>query len=132
MLEMIALETRERSQLLDVTGQVQEVLRRLGASSGMCYVFVPHTTAGITINENADPTVRQDILEHLERAAPWRAGYSHSEGNAAAHIKASLLGSSVWVPVEGGRLTLGTWQGIYFAEFDGPRRRTLAVKFLAN
>jgi len=106
---------------------VQEALAELGCADGAITVFVPHTTAGITINEHADPDVVADIGAALERMVPWRAGYAHGEGNSAAHVKASLMGSSVRVLVSGGRLCLGTWQGIFLCEFDGPRRREVWV-----
>jgi secondary thiamine-phosphate synthase enzyme len=99
----------------------------MGVGDGVVMVFAPHTTAGITINENADPDVMADVREALERAVPWRANYRHGEGNAAAHVKASLVGSSALVPVESGRLRLGTWQGIYLCEFDGPRTRQVWI-----
>jgi secondary thiamine-phosphate synthase enzyme len=96
----------------------------------MCHIFVPHTTAGLTINENADPTVQSDLLKELDKIVPWRDGYDHAEGNAAAHIKSSLVGQSHLVQIDGGRLKLGTWQGIYLAEFDGPRTRKVWVKVI--
>ncbi|MGQ9555872.1 MAG: secondary thiamine-phosphate synthase enzyme YjbQ [Anaerolineae bacterium] len=132
MQQIISVNTSGRSQLLDITAEVEQALRRLQARDGICHLFVPHTTAGITINENADPSVRRDIVAYLDRLVPWQGDYAHSEGNAAAHIKASLLGSSVTVPVQDGRLVLGTWQGIYLAEFDGPRRRQVVVTFSAE
>lgn len=112
---------------MDITTQVQQAVEDLGVTDGVVTVFVPHTTAGITINENADPSVMNDIEAALDRVVPWEAGWKHSEGNAAAHVKASLMGSSARIIIEGGRLQLGTWQGIYFAEFDGPRRRKVWV-----
>jgi len=114
---------------VDVTLDVQAAVEKLGIEKGVVTVFVPHTTAGITINENADPSVQADILTILNRLVPLRdPEYRHGEGNSAAHVKASLVGSSVRVPVEGGRLCLGTWQGIYFCEFDGPRDRRVWVQ----
>jgi len=107
-------------------------VRESGVQSGVCVVFVPHTTAGVTINENADPDVVRDMDAALGKAVPWSANYAHAEGNAAAHVKASLMGSSVTVPVEEGRLVLGTWQGIYFCEFDGPRKRRVHVQVLSD
>lgn len=106
---------------------MQALLPKLGIKSGVLTIFIPHTTAGITVNENADPGVTTDMAEALGRAVPWEAQYRHSEGNAAAHVKASLMGSSVQIPVEDGRLLLGTWQAIYFCEFDGPRSRNVWV-----
>jgi secondary thiamine-phosphate synthase enzyme len=112
---------------VDVTREVQSSISGLGLKDGIITVFVPHTTAGITINENADPDVTSDIGTALDKAVPWHASYSHSEGNAAAHVKASIMGSSVQIIVEGGRLQLGTWQAVYFCEFDGPRSRNIWV-----
>ncbi len=124
----IEIRSESRSQMLDITPQVEGVLREAGVEEGTCLVYVPHTTAGVTINENADPTVREDILEKLEELVPRGRGYRHLEGNADSHIKATLVGSSVTIPVSGGRLLLGTWQGIFFCEFDGPRRRRAIVQ----
>ena len=111
--------------MVDITAQVEREVSASGAEEGICVIFVPHTTAGITINENADPSVQADIQSVLSRLVPDGAGYNHLEGNADSHIKASLMGSSVCVPVEGGSLRLGTWQGIFFCEFDGPRQRKI-------
>jgi len=123
------LSTRERCELVDVTGRVQEQVRASGLSSGLVTVFCPHTTAAITINENADPDVRTDVLMALERAVP-NQGFRHAEGNSDAHTKASLVGPSVTVIVEAGKLQLGTWQSVFFCEFDGPRRRKVWVQTL--
>lgn len=128
MLNRLSIRTHSRSELMDITPLVKDIVRKSKIENGVCYVFVPHTTAGITINENADPSVRQDILAELDKLVPWQGDYSHLEGNAAAHIKASLVGSSETIPVEKGDLVLGTWQGVFFAEFDGPRRREVWVK----
>ena len=117
------LRTATREEFLDITGQVAAVLREHGWRSGMVHVFSPHTTAGITINEGADPSVRRDILAALGRLVPHRGDYQHAEGNSDAHIKTSLMGAGAWVPIAEGRLCLGTWQAIYFCEFDGPRQR---------
>jgi secondary thiamine-phosphate synthase enzyme len=122
-----ALQTPRRVAFVDITAEVERARRELGLADGALVVAVPHTTAGVTINENADPSVRADLEMALERVAPADLPYTHLEGNADAHLKASLMGSSVTVPVAGGRLVLGTWQGIYFAEFDGPRRRQVHV-----
>ena len=119
----IAVPTSARDEMIDITGQVAQAVTESGVKSGLCVVFVPHTTAGITINENADADVQRDILLHMDKMAPHKGDYRHNEGNSAAHIKASLFGSSVTVPVEEGRLCLGTWQSIFFCEFDGPRQR---------
>lgn len=126
----IRIETKTKEELIDITRRVQEEIDRLGAKRGICFVYVPHTTAGITINENADPSVKADIIAQLSKIAPDGGPYSHLEGNAPAHIKASLLGSSVMVAVSEGRLQLGTWQGIMFAEFDGPRSRRVNLFLL--
>jgi secondary thiamine-phosphate synthase enzyme len=123
------LETKSRSQMLDITVRVREALRQSETSRGTCVVYVPHTTAGITVNENADPSVVVDILEQLERLVP-QGRYHHQEGNADAHIKASLMGLSQTLLVDRGDLVLGTWQGIFFCEFDGPRTRRVMVKVL--
>ncbi len=125
----LAISTGSRVQLLDVTARVSEELSHSRVKSGVCYLYVPHTTAGVTINENADPDVTTDIISGLEKLVPLRGNYLHAEGNSDAHIKASLLGFSCIVPVVDGKLALGTWQGIYFCEFDGPRRRKLLVGF---
>lgn len=121
------VRTTKRTEFVDITAEVQSAVSESGLDDGTVTVFVPHTTAGITINENADPSVVSDIADALEKVVPWRAGYKHAEGNAAAHVKASLMGSSVRVLVSGGHLQLGTWQGIYFCEFDGPRKRKVWV-----
>lgn len=128
MLNKLSIRTHSRSELMDITPLVRDVIHKSKIENGICYVFVPHTTAGITINENADPSVRQDILVELDKLVPWQGDYTHLEGNAAAHIKASLVGSSETIPIEKGDLALGTWQGVFFAEFDGPRRREVWVK----
>ncbi len=123
----ISLRTHKRCELIDITGKVQEVVNGCGAQNGAIMVFVPHTTAGITINENADPSVVEDLLDSLGRLVPENGKYRHSEGNSDAHCKASLMGSSVLAPVKNGELVLGRWQGIYFCEFDGPRSRQFQV-----
>ena len=131
-MESFSIATRSRTDLVDVTERVAEVLRRAGGRTGAVLVYIPHTTAGVTINENADPSVRADILLALKKMVPDSLPYEHSEGNSPAHIKAGLVGSSVMVMVEHGRLNLGTWQGIYFCEFDGPRRRKVWVRLLPS
>ena len=122
------VETQRRVSFVDITRDVAALVRDAGDGAAM--VFVPHTTAGVTINEDADPSVRADLTMALERLVPHDLPFTHLEGNSDAHVKASLMGSSVLVPVSGGALQLGTWQGIYFAEFDGPRRRRVLVTFL--
>ncbi len=126
-MHSFSIRTQKRTQFLDITRDIQTFVTGLGLKSGVVTVFVPHTTAGITINENADPDVTFDIGETLDKAVPWNAQYRHSEGNAAAHVKASIMGSSVQIIVENGRLQLGTWQGVYFCEFDGPRSRNVWI-----
>jgi secondary thiamine-phosphate synthase enzyme len=129
-METISVRTREHAQLIDITREIQELLSKSNLTTGILTVFVPHTTAGITINESADPSVAHDILAVLERLVPWRdPTYQHREGNTASHVKASILGSSVRVIVEGGGMKLGTWQGIFLCEFDGPRTRKVHVSF---
>jgi secondary thiamine-phosphate synthase enzyme len=130
-MEQIEIRTPARACMIDITSRIRELVEQSGVQEGICYVFVPHTTAGLTINENADPTVQSDILKELDKIVPWRDNYDHYEGNSAAHIKASLMGPSHFVLVHGGRLQLGTWQGIYFCEFDGPRRRHVWVKVVS-
>ena len=127
MIQRIGVRTSARTQFVDITHEVQDAVKASGVSDGVCTVYVPHTTAGITINENADPDVTCDITDTLNRLAPQNASYRHVEGNADSHVKASMMGSSVQVFVENGRLVLGTWQGIYFCEFDGPRNRQVYV-----
>lgn len=127
-MKSFSIQTGGRDDFVDITARVQEVVKLLGVKDGIITVFVPHTTAGVTINENADPDVTADIKMALDRIVPWRAGYSHGEGNSAAHVKASMMGSSVSVIVVSGCLQLGTWQAIYFCEFDGPRTRNVWVK----
>ncbi len=129
MFSTISINTRDRSEMTDITSKVEGELKRSGLKDGVCFVFVPHTTAGITINEGADPSVVADIQTTLNKLVPWEGSYRHLEGNSAAHIKSSLMGSSVIVLVESGRLKLGTWQGIFFCEFDGPRSRKVYMKF---
>jgi secondary thiamine-phosphate synthase enzyme len=127
MPETLKISTRSRSEMIDLTDQIQRVVDASGVKDGAVVAYCPHTTAGLTINENADPSVVSDILETLDKLIPWRAGYKHSEGNAAAHIKASLMGESVTVLLRNGRLSLGTWQAVFFCEFDGPRSRQVVV-----
>jgi len=130
MIETFEVRTSAKTDLIDITRSVRETIRKMGARHGVCFIFIPHTTAAITINENADPSVRRDILMALNKIVSTEDRYQHSEGNSPAHIKASLLGSSEIVFLESGNLVLGTWQGIFFCEFDGPRNRTVYVKVL--
>jgi secondary thiamine-phosphate synthase enzyme len=126
-MNTIDVKTKKREEFVDITSEVQKAVDESSVKNGFCVVFCPHTTAGLTINENADPDVQKDIMKHLRELIPEDGGFAHSEGNSDAHIKASLVGSSVTVLVEGGNLVLGTWQGIYFCEFDGPRQRRVHV-----
>ena len=127
------LRTPSRDALLDITAQVTDAVIDSGILEGAVTVYVPHTTAGVTVNENADPDVIHDILAALNEAVPWRQGfYRHGEGNSAAHVKSSMVGCSARVPVCGGRMTLGTWQAIFFCEFDGPRTRNVIVQVLGE
>ena len=128
MFETLTVPTNHRTELLDLTSQVQKVVKQSGVSEGLCHIFVPHTTAAVTINENADPAVKADILMVLNKIIRDEEPYRHLEGNSPAHIKASIIGPQLTVPVSQGRLVLGTWQGIFFCEFDGPRTRKLHVK----
>ena len=127
MIELPVKSTK-REQFIDVTSSLDHVLAESGISNGFVYCYVPHTTAAITINENADPDVPRDILSKFNRLIPQQDGYAHGEGNSDAHVKSSLIGCSLTVPFENGRLLLGTWQGVFFCEFDGPRTRRLMVR----
>ncbi len=126
-MEAFTVSTGSGTSFEDITEQVRRAVKNLGVREGLCCVYVPHTTAAVTINENADPTVCRDIIMEFNRLIPLEGGYSHMEGNSAAHIKSTIVGESVCVPVSGADLGLGTWQGIYFCEFDGPRKRTVHV-----
>ena len=129
-MKTINVNTRLRNEFIDITAEIKEVVRQAGVKSGACYIFIPHTTAGITINEGADPAVKRDIIAALESVFPVNGDYRHDEGNSDAHIKATLTGNSSVVLIEEGRLVLGTWQSIYFCEFDGPRNRQVMVKLI--
>ena len=128
MLKTLSVQTSSQTEMVDVTGQVQQELNKSGVEEGRLTLYVPHTTAAITINEGADPAVKADILMVLNQMVPWKANYQHMEGNSPAHVKTSLVGSSATVIVSGGRLVLGTWQKIFFCEFDGPRNRKLHLQ----
>ena len=130
MLYEINVKTNNSVELIDITGKINEIISKSGIVSGMCLIFTPHTTAAITINENADPSVQSDIIKEINKIIPFDDNYRHSEGNSAAHLKSSLFGASENIIVESGRLLLGTWQGVYFCEFDGPRSRKVFVKIL--
>jgi secondary thiamine-phosphate synthase enzyme len=131
-VQSFEVATAHPEELVDVTARVQAEVAASRVRDGAVVVYCPHTTAGITVQENADPDLRLDLLEALDRLAPRAGSYRHAEGNAHAHVKAALLGSSATIVLEGGKLLLGTWQGIYLAEFDGPRRRTVQVRVLAD
>ena len=132
MIKRIEVKTTSACQFIDITSYIKSIIKSEAVSSGVIVIYVPHTTCGITINENADPDVKEDIKETLERLIPKDMHYRHVEGNSHAHIKASLIGSSVTVFAESSTLVLGTWQGIYLAEFDGPRLRSVLVKIILN
>lgn len=128
MVCYITLKSRERSELIDITSRVEDLIANSGVRSGSCDIFVLHTTAAITVNEGADPAVKRDIAHCLDRLVPNAHYFTHAEGNSAAHVKASMVGTSERLMVERGKLLLGTWQALYFCEFDGPRERRVAVK----
>ena len=128
----LPVKTNSQTEMIDITDLVQKAVRDSGMETGLCMVFVPHTTAAVTINESADPAVKQDILMVLNKIVPWREAYRHMEGNSPAHLKTSLVGSSELIAVENGSLVLGTWQGVFFCEFDGPRSRKLDVRLMAS
>ncbi|GAB4390031.1 MAG: secondary thiamine-phosphate synthase enzyme YjbQ [Thermodesulfovibrionales bacterium] len=132
MVRYINVRSRHRAEFIDITADIEKELAEAGANSGVCYIYVPHTTAAVTINEGADPSVQRDILNTLARLAPRDEGYLHREGNADAHVKSTLVGVSQYVLVEDGKLILGTWQAVYFCEFDGPRHRRVALRFIPN
>ncbi len=132
MIKVLSISTHSQVEFLDITSKVREVIKESGVKNGICCIFVPHTTAGIIINEGADPSVKKDIITQLDNLVPLSGNYKHGEGNSPAHIKASLVGSSETVIVQDGELYLGTWQSIYFCEFDGPRRRKIMVKIVKN
>lgn len=126
----LLVTTRKKVELIDITARIEEIVKNSGLKEGICVVYVPHTTAGVTVNENYDPSVKYDIESMLSKLVPEDAGYTHMEGNADAHIKASIIGNSVCIPVEGKKLMFGKWQGIFFCEFDGPRKRRVIVKII--
>ncbi len=129
-MEKINVSTGKRTEFVEITSKVEEVVRKSGIENGICFIYVPHTTCGLTINENADPSVKKDIINKLEELVPENDRYSHLEGNADAHIKSSIVGHSLVVFIENGNLQLGTWQGIFLCEFDGPRRRQVWLKII--
>jgi secondary thiamine-phosphate synthase enzyme len=131
-MKEISLQTHSSVELIDITTAVQKAAGEEKIESGICLIYTPHTTAAVTINENADPDVLRDILAALDRAVPFSANYRHAEGNSAAHVKSSLVGASELILIENGRLVLGTWQSIFFCEFDGPRTRKAFIKFITT
>ena len=130
MIRELSIRTNSHTDMIDITARIQKVVDESGVREGICVAFVPHTTAALTINENADPDVVRDFTTELEKIVPWEDGYHHMEGNSAAHLKASMIGFSEQILIENGRLQLGTWQGVYFCEYDGPRNRKLKVKVI--
>ena len=130
MLIKMNITTSKHTQMINITGMVQQAVTESGVKDGICTVFIPHTTAAVTINENADPDVVRDFTMEINKIVPWEDGYQHMEGNSAAHLKASIIGFSEQVIIDDGKLVLGTWQGIYFCEFDGPRSRKLYLKIM--
>lgn len=131
-METIQIKTPARSSAVDITDAVSAKLKETGILAGICLIYVPHTTAGVTINEGADPDVIEDVLNTLDKMVPWRGGYKHGEGNSAAHIKSILVGGSVQLIVDSGRLVLGTWQKIFLCEFDGPRTRKVHIECIGR
>lgn len=130
MIRQLRVKTNSRTELVDITQVVQRLVAESGVRTGMCHLYVPHTTAAVTINENSDPNVGRDILKELNKIIPFEDDYGHTEGNSAAHIKSTMIGVSEAIMVEEGRLALGTWQAIFFCEFDGPRDRKVMVKII--
>jgi secondary thiamine-phosphate synthase enzyme len=131
-MDEVSVKTSSHTQFIDITSKVSEILQKTGIKEGMCTVFTPHTTAGITINENADPDVPRDIIKEMEKVIPLNDGYAHIEGNSAAHIKSSLFGCSETVIIRNGTLMLGTWQSVFFCEFDGPRNRKVWIEIIGK
>jgi secondary thiamine-phosphate synthase enzyme len=127
---ILSVQSRLKTEFIDITSLIQSRIKEAGIDNGCCMIYVPHTTAAVTINECADASVASDILNTLNRIVPWEAGYTHLEGNSPAHIKSTLVGASELVAIENGRLAMGTWQGIFFCEFDGPRNRSVRLRFL--
>ena len=129
---ILSVKTSARTQLIDITSKIAQLVKQSGVAEGRCMLYVPHTTAAVTINESADPSVKDDILMVLNQIVPWDAAYRHGEGNSPAHVKATLVGASEMVAIENASLALGTWQGIFFCEFDGPRTRKIHVRITAE
>ena len=127
---ILSVKTRSKTEFIDITSDIKSVVKQAGIDQGICMLYVPHTTAGITINESADPSVQSDVLMVLNQMVPWDADYRHLEGNSPAHVKSSLVGPSELIAIEDGALVFGTWQGIFFCEFDGPRNRKVHVRIM--
>ena len=127
---ILSVKTSGRTELIDITSQISKLVKKSDVTEGLCMLYVPHTTAAVTINESADPSVKGDILMVLNQVIPWEANYRHLEGNSPAHVKSTLVGASELVAIENGELVLGTWQGLFFCEFDGPRTRKVHVRIL--
>lgn len=127
---IFTVKTHSRSEMIDITAEINNIVQKKSITKGFCFIFVPHTTAAVTINENADPAVRKDLKTIFNKLIPWKDDYSHLEGNSAAHMKTTLVGSSETVAIENKKLILGTWQSVFFCEFDGPRNRKVIVKFI--
>ncbi len=132
MIKFLAIKSKKQIETIDITNEVRKVIKDIGVREGICTIFVPHTTAGITINEGADPDVMRDFIDKLDELIPLEGGYLHAEGNSAAHIKTSIVGSSVHIMVDKGEPVLGTWQSVFFCEFDGPRERKVQVKVMES
>ncbi|MBQ7681351.1 MAG: YjbQ family protein [Oscillibacter sp.] len=129
-VSQFTVRTSAHTQMLDITAQVRKAVADSGVQNGLCVVYIPHTTAAVTVNENADPDVQTDFMKEINKIVPWEDGYYHAEGNSAAHLKASMMGFSETLIIDAGKLLLGTWQGIYFLEYDGPRTRKVYVKVM--
>lgn len=129
---ILSIKTRKRTEFVDITSDINQLIQKSGTDQGLCMIYVPHTTAAVTINESADPSVKSDILMVLNQIIPWEANYRHLEGNSPAHIKSTLVGSSELIAIDNSRLILGTWQGVFFCEFDGPRTRKVDVRIVAE
>ncbi len=132
IMQTFQVKTSSRTEMIDITRSVQEAVKKSKVEDGICMIFIPHTTAAVTINENADPSVSHDLLMELNKIVPFEDRYRHTEGNSPAHIKASLVGPSLSVLIESGKIILGTWQGIFFCEFDGPRDRKIYIKVIST